>query len=445
MAKSKKSRRWPWILIVVLLVVGGAVWWVKIHSAVAAVQNHVHTAVVKKGTLTVHVYATGNVQANRTVDVKCQAGGVITSLPYQIGNLVKKGHVILTVDPTLENQAYQIAEQDYKQAKYTWQSAQLSYEIAKANLVTTRETDLANILSAKAQLQNDMLNYHRDQTLLKESLASQQTYDTDHTNVVKDQVALRLAQIAYDQLKQQAMQVQLQKLNVEQDKVAMAKAAFSVSQAQTNLSYTTVTAPFTGYVANVDVQRGQIIASATSNVGGGTTIMTLVDLSHIYINATIDEGDINRVKPGDKVQITAAGAPGITFPGKVVLIGPESIQDQTSTNTSTSTNENNIVTFQAQIEVLGSKRLLLKPGMTANLDIFTNRLPDVAYIPLQAVTIHHGHDMVTVVGPDGSQKTVVVTLGVRNDTDWQVVSGLKVGQEVVVHLGNAMSMWTPHH
>ncbi len=428
-----------------LLLIGGGVWWVKTHSASAAVRQHVQTASVKKGTLTVHVYATGNVHARRTVDVKCQAGGEIKKLPYQIGDLVKRHQVILTVDPTLELQALNIAEQDYKQAKFTWQTAQLSYEIAKENLVTTRQTDLANILSAKAQLKNDMLNYHRDETLLKENLASQQTYDTDYTSVVKDQQALRLAQITFDQLKQQALQVKLQELNVDLDKVAMAKAQFSVSQAQTNLGYCTVKAPFTGYVANVDVQQGQIIASATNNVGGGTTIMTLVDLSHIYINATIDEGDINRVKPGDKVQITAAGAPGVIFPGKVVLIGPESIQDQTSTNTSSSTSQSNVVTFQAQVEVLGAKRMLLKPGMTANLDIFTDRLANIVYIPLQAVTIHHGQDMVTVAGPGGVQKPVHVSLGVRNDTDWQVLSGLKVGQKVVVHLGNAMSMWTPHH
>ena len=445
MAKAKKTRKWPWLLGALVLVIGAGIWWLKIHSAAAAVQPHLHTAVVKKGTLTVHVYATGNVQANRTVDVKCQAGGEIKKLPYLIGDLVKRGQVILTVDPTLEEQALNIAEQDYKQARYTWQTAKLNYEIAKENLVTTRETDLANILSAKAQLKNDTLNYDRDKTLLKEGLASQQTYDTDYTDVVKDQQALRLAQITYAQLKQQTQQVQLQKLNVQLDKVAMAKAALGVSQAQTNLSYCTVTAPFTGYVANVDVQRGQIIASATNNVGGGTTIMTLVDLSHIYINATIDEGDINRVKPGDKVDITAAGAPGITFPGKVVLIGPESIQDQTSTNTSSSTGENNIVTFQAQVEVLGSKRMLLKPGMTANLDIFTNRLPDAVYIPLQAVVIHNGQDTVAVVDPDGATRTKDVTLGVRNDMDWQVLRGLKPGQKVVVHLGNAMSMWTPHH
>ena len=147
MAKAKKTRKWPWLLGALVLVIGAGIWWLKIHSAAAAVQPHLHTAVVKKGTLTVHVYATGNVQANRTVDVKCQAGGEIEKLPYLIGDLVKRGQVILTVDPTLEEQALNIAEQDYKQARYTWQTAKLNYEIAKENLVTTRETDLANILS----------------------------------------------------------------------------------------------------------------------------------------------------------------------------------------------------------------------------------------------------------------------------------------------------------
>jgi macrolide-specific efflux system membrane fusion protein len=89
--------------------------------------------------------------------------------------------------------------------------------------------------------------------------------------------------------------------------------------------------------------------------------------------------------------------------------------------------------------------MLLKPGMTANLDIFTNRLSNVIYIPLQAVVIHHGQDSVTVVEANGIKKNVIVTLGARNDTDWQVLHGLKAGQKVVVHLGNAMSMWTPHH
>jgi RND family efflux transporter MFP subunit len=443
-----------WIImgVIAIAAIGGGIAYHHYQAAAAAMPLPVHTATVKKGTLTVHVYATGNVQANRTVDIKCQAGGEITSLPtangnpdeqIQIGNLVKKGQVILTVDPTLELQAVTIAQQDLDQAKLTLKTAELSYEIARQNLITTRQTDEANLVSDQAQVKNDQLNVQRDATLLKENLAPQQTYDTDFTTLVRDQQAVRLAQVQIAQLKQQALQVKLQKVNVQLDQVAVQKAQSSLAQANTNLRYCKVTAPFTGYVANVDVQQGQIIASATNNVGGGTTVMTLVDTSHIYINTTVNESDINHVKIGDKVQITAAGAPGIVFPGVVDLIAPESIQDQNSSSTSGSTS--NIVTFQARIEVTGAKKQMLKPGMTANVDIFADKLSNVIYIPLQAVVIENNEDTVTVVMPDGKQISKPVTLGERNDLDWQVLHGLKPGQKVLIHLGVASSMWTPHH
>ncbi len=438
--------------VVAAAVIGGAVAYHHYQAAGATVAPKLHTAVVKKGTLTVHVYATGNVLANRTVDIKCQAGGEITSLPLangnpndqiEIGDKVKKGQVILTVDPTLELQAVTIAQQDRDQAKLTLETAKLNYEIAQQNLITARQTDEANLLSAQAQVKNDQLNVQRDATLLKENLAAQQTYDTDYTTLVRDQQAEQLAKVQIAQLKQQALQVKLQKLNVAMDTVAVQKAQASLDQANTNLGYCKVKAPFTGYVANVDVQQGQVIASATNNVGGGTTVMTLVDTSHIYINTTVNESDINHVKIGDKVQITAAGAPGVVFPGRVALIAPESIQDQSTSSTSGSTS--NIVTFQAKIEVLGSQKQLLKPGMTANVDIFADKLPNVVYIPLQAVVIENNEDTVTVVTPDGKQIFKPVTLGERNDLDWQVLHGLKPGQKVLIHLGVSSSMWTPHH
>ncbi len=446
------KKTWIIIGVIVIAAIGGGIAYHHYQAAAAAVPPPMHTAMVKKGTLTVHVYATGNVQANRTVDIKCQAGGEIISLPMgngisddqiQIGDLVHKGQVILKVDPTLEQQAVDIATASLKQAEYNLETSQLNYRIAQENLITTRQTDKANLLSAQAQVKNDLLNVQRDMTLLKENLAAQQTYDTDHTTLVRDQQAARLAEVQIEQLKQQALQVQVQKYNILLDQVAVRNAQSNLAQAKTNLGYCTVTAPFTGYVANVDVQQGQVIASATNNVGGGTTVMTLVDTSHIYINTTVNESDINHVKIGDKVQITAAGAPGIVFPGVVDLIAPESIQDQNSSSTSGSTS--NIVTFQAQIEVTGPKKQLLKPGMTANVDIFADKLPNVIYIPLQAVVIQNNEDTVTVVMPNGKQVSKPITLGERNDLDWQVLHGLKPGQKVLIHLGVASSMWTPHH
>ncbi|MGC8625207.1 MAG: efflux RND transporter periplasmic adaptor subunit [Phycisphaerae bacterium] len=443
-----------WIItgVIAIVVIGGAAAYHHYQVAGAEVAPKVHTAVVKKGTLTVHVYATGNVLANRTVDIKCQAGGEILSLPLgngnsdaqiQVGDLVKKGQVILTVDPTLELQAKTIATENLKQAHYTLQIAQLNYQIAQENLITTRQTDEANLRSAQAQVKNDQLNVQRDLTLLKENLAAQQTYDTDYTTLVRDQQTQRLDEVQLEQLKQQALQVQLQGLNVKLDEIAVKNAQANLAQANTNLGYCKVAAPFTGYVANVDVQQGQVIASATNNVGGGTTVMTLVDLSHIFINTTVNESDINHVKVGDHVQITAAGAPGVIFPGRVVLIAPESIQDQNSSSTNGSTS--NIVTFQSNIEVLGANKQLLKPGMTSNVDIFADKIPNAVYIPLQAVVIQNNEDTVTVVMPGGKQVSKPVTLGERNDLDWQVLHGLKPGQKVVIHLGVSSSMWTPHH
>ena len=437
-----------WLILVALVVGGGAgLFAYHRHEAALALANvpKPHTALVKRGMLSVHVYATGTVEANLTVQIKCQAGGQITKLPFQIGDVVKQGDLVLEVDPTLERQAKDLATQQLKQSKLDYKSALLNYQVAKLNLTTTRQTDEANLLSDQAQVANDKLNLQRDQTLLKENLAAQQTYDNDNTTLVRDQQTLRLAQVAIEELQTEELQVKLQKNAADLAEISVMNSSSQLNQARTNLSYTKVPAPISGVVSDVNVQPGQIIASALTNVGGGTTIMSLVDLSRIFIDTTVNESDINHIKVGDKVAVTAPGAPGKVFTGRVVLMAPVSQQDQASASGTTTASSSNIVTFQAKIEVLGKDKTLLKPGMTANVNIFADKIPNVLYIPLQAVVISNGQDMVTVVGKNGTMKSKVVNMGKRNDLDWQVVSGLKRGQKVLVHEAESTSMWSPHH
>ena len=437
-----------WLILGVLIVGGGAGFFAyRRHEAAMALANvpKPHTALVKRGTLSVHVYATGTVEANLTVQIKCQAGGQISKLPYQIGDVVKKGDLVLEVDPTLERQARDLARQQLNQSKLNYKSALLNYQVAKLNLTTTRQTDEANLLSDQAQVANDKLNLQRDQTLLKENLAAQQTYDNDKTTLVRDQQTLRLAQVAIEELQTEALQVKLQKNAADLADINVMNSSSQLKQAMTNLSYTKVPAPISGVVSDVNVQPGQIIASALTNVGGGTTIMSLVDLSRIFIDTTVNESDINHIRVGDKVAVTAPGAPGRVFAGRVVLMAPVSQQDQASASGTTTSSSSNIVTFQAKIEVLGKDKALLKPGMTANVNIFADKIPNVLYIPLQAVVISNGQDTVTVVGKNGAMKSKVVNMGKRNDLDWQVVSGLKQGQAVLVHETETTSMWSPHH
>jgi HlyD family secretion protein len=432
--KKKRSRRKWWIGgFIALLVIGLIVFW-RSQQQPAAITTDApgtSTAVVMRGDLTVHVYASGTVQANRTVDIRCQAGGEVTNLPYDLGETVKQGAIVLQVDPESEQRDYVIAQRTLEQSQLNANSAQLNLEAAQQNLDNNRRTYQSNLISDQAQVDNDQVNLQRDDTLLRENLASQQAYDDDKTTLIKDQQALQQAQVQIDQLKTQELQIQLQKLNVQLAQVQVESDQEAAAQAKLNLSYTTVIAPIAGIVSEVLVQPGQVISSALTNVGGGTDVMTLVDLSHVFVLATVNESDINKVHAGQNVQITAAGAPGKVFNGVVQLIGPVGTADA----------KTSVIEFQVKIEVVDPNKALLLPGMTANLDIQSDQLKNVLYVPLQAVRVQHGQYLVDIVDPEGNTTVTNVTVGDSNDQNWQIISGLKEGQKVVVHENDLSSVW----
>ncbi len=422
------------IVIIVLAAIAGGIWfYFNKQTASAPAANPVETALVKKGLMVVDVACSGTVNANQNVDIKCQAGGQIVKLPFQLGAVIKRGDLLLEVDPTPEEQALEVAQRNLEQAQFQYQTAQLNLKIAEQNLITDTTNAHANLLSAQAAAANDQILLNRTATLLKENLDSQEDYDNAKTTLTQAQASVALAQAAVNKLKTEALQVKLQGLSVKLANVAVESNEVAVKQAQINLSYTKVMAPLTGVVSNVAVQIGQVISSALTNVGGGTTILTLVDLSHIYVLANVNESDIDKVHLGDTVYITGSAYPGKVFLGKVVQMGP------------VGTNNSNVITFPVNVEVLGKDKQLLKPNMTAEVDIIANRLHNVVYIPLQAVQVQGRKDFVNVVGPDGKQTLTPVTLGVNNGREWQVLNGLKPGQQVVVYSGDYGSTWMRHH
>ncbi len=434
MAKAKKRKKWLWITLLIILLVGGGIFYKFSSRAAVAAGPHIFTAIVKQGTLRVHVYASGSVQANRTVDIKCQAGGQIVKLPYQLGQAVKKNDLLVEVDPKPELQAVTIAKHSYEQAKINYETAKLNLRIAQQNLVNDTQTDQANLISAQAQVENDKLNLSRDVALLGQKLVSEQTYDDDKTTLVRDQQAAALMQVKINQLATEKLQVRLQEQAVSLSKVQMQSQHEGLKQARLDLSYTKVYSQINGLVSSVLVQPGQIISSAITNVGGGTDIMDVVDLSRIFVMATVSESDINRVHRGEHVLITAAGEPGHVFHGVVDLIGPVGTADS----------KTNAIGYQVKIEVHGKDKRELLPGMTADVDILAKRLHNILFIPLQAVMIHHAHDTVDLEQAAGVFKPITVSLGMRNDRNWQVLGGLKKGQKLRLHLGDAMSRWRSH-
>ena len=177
------------------------------------------------------------------------------------------------------------------------------------------------------------------------------------------------------------------------------------------------------------MQKGQIISSGISNVGGGTTVLTLSDLSRIFVLASVDESDIGKVLVGLPVDVTADAYPGKQFTGKVERIAPKGV------------NTSNVVTFEVKIEVLGKGKALLKPEMTANVEILVAQKDDALIVPAEAVSRKGRQQIAVVANDDGTTEERPVKTGISDGARLEITEGLKEHETVLVREAEAESKW----
>ena len=180
--------------------------------------------------------------------------------------------------------------------------------------------------------------------MLTQTLASPEDFETAQTEASQAQTDLQNARIAKEQLKSQTVALDVKKEDVELARQQVQLDQISLQNAQQQMDYTTIQAPMDGVIADLQIQKGTIISSAISVVGGGTSVITLSDMSHIFVLASVDESDIGSVEVGQTVDITADAFPGKHFTGKVVRIAL------------TGVNTTNVVTFEVKIEVVSANK-----------------------------------------------------------------------------------------
>ena len=167
------------------------------------------------------------------------------------------------------------------------------------------------------------------------------------------------------------------------------------------------------------------MASGTGGFSGGTTILTLSDLSRMFVLATVDESDIGGVRLGQEARVTVDAYPGRVFKGKVVRVP------------TTGVNASNVVTFEVKVEVLDEAKALLKSVMTGVVTIVEDRRPDVLHVPTAAVTRRAGHATVTMA--DGSKRDV--QLGLEGTDSVEVADGLAAGDRIVLGTEELPTRW----
>lgn len=428
--RSKRPRRRLWWIValvaaIVLLALGAWLWQRQRAAAARAAAPAGRVVVVGRADVQQSIESSGKVEANLEVDIKCRASGEVVTLPFDVSQRVKKGDLLCQLDPTDEQLAVRAAEATLAQSTAKLEQARSSLAKAQQAIVTTRMRNEAALASAKVRAANAGAKADRQRQLVAQELGSQEAYETAQTDAALALADQRAAEVAVEELKQQEIDLEFQR-----QAVAMAEAERSTSQIaldtqKQQLAYTTVYAPIDGTVSDLQVQLGTIVASGTNAVNGGTTILTLADLSRVFVMATVDESDIGAVRVDQPARIAVDSYPGRTFAGRVVRVAVKGV------------NASNVVTFAVKAEVLDEAKDLLKPEMTGNVTIVQADRPNVIAIPAGAVTRRAGRSYVTLDG--GAEREV--TIGVQGAETYEIAGGLAEGERIIVNDVEVPSIW----
>ena len=285
-------------------------------------------------------------------------------------------------------------------------AGQVIAELDRTNLMSELSSAQASLKSAQSELDYQKTNYERYKALYDKGLISANDFEQ--------------ARLSYVQAQQKTQQQKE-----------------SVKKAQTNLGYATITSPIDGVVLSKEVEEGQTVASSFSTP---TLFKIARDLTDMRVIADVDEADIGDVKEGQRVTFTVDAFPDDTFEGQVTQVRQEA------------TTESNVVTYEVVISAPNDD-LKLKPGLTANVVIFTMEAKDVLAVPSKALRFTPREAMLnsdeTITDTDAKEKVwvkegsnlkaVAVETGMTNGTLTQITKGLKPGTHVLTEV-NAMQV-----
>ena len=428
------------IAVVILAIVGGLWWFVRRGAKPSDNPAPRKTAIVTRGDIEIYVEATGSVESNLDVDIKCKASGEIISLPYDVSDrvprLVEGGNeaeaLLVALDPIDESRRVERAQAARDAAQAAVNQATHGLAIAKEELRVARLEATAGIAAAAAQADLDQLQLERQKQMLQRGASTQNELDIAAAAARISQAKLQTARAAEEALKRLELGVARRQADIDLAGANLGAAEVDLADAQQRLTETKVYSPIDGVVTRRDVQIGQIIASGIVNIGGGTTLLTVSDLSRVFVVAAVDESDIGRLVEtgalGQATTITADAYAGRGFEGKVVRITPRGVT------------EANVVTFAVKIEVLGEDKALLLPKMTANVRILARRKPKVLLVPIAAVRYERDSPFVEV-RRDGEFRRQAVTLGLHGTDQVEVLEGLRPGEEVAL-AGGVVTRWS---
>ena len=420
------------VLLTVIVVLAAGGWYLYATYRGAAEKDNPtepQTVQVTRGPLRIVVEATGRVIPNLEVEIKSKASGEVVKLPFDVSDPVKKGVLLVQLDPVDEERSVRKQEVALAVSEAKLAQARLGYQVDEQALKTDTRQARAQLASAEAALKEVQAKLTRATQLFERKMTSQEGYDAAESTAAKSAADVEVVRATIEALATQeiALKSRQHDILIAEQQIELDKIALDESRQR--LNETKVVAPIDGVVSERDIQIGQIIASGTNNVGGGTTLMKLADLSRIFVLASVDESDIGKIAPGQNVTLTADAYPTLQFTGRVVRVATKGV------------NTSDVVTFEVKIEVEGENRRLLKPEMTANIEVLVYEKVDALLVPVEAVSRRRGTPVVRVPGASDTAEQRAVTIGMTNGEHVEILSGLNEGDAIELRENATQSRW----
>jgi HlyD family secretion protein len=361
----------------------------------------VRTARVKKGEVNSFIKVTGVVEANETVRVTSEIMGQAKEVKVKDGEEVNKGDVLIVLGD--EQIKIQVA-----QAQATLDAIQASSDKIKSG-ARPQEIKQAESALLQAKMNRDSVeeNYQRMEKLFSEKAISEQQYEQAKNQYEMADVQYQSAQESYELIIEGAAEEDIKSVEAQ---VRQTKAALDMAKYQ--LKNTQITAPISGKVTSIAVSSGEMVAPSVP-------LLSIIDVSRIFVKVGISEKDISKIKEGQTVHLEIDAFPEEKFRGEVVSKGVA--VDQMSK------------TLEVKIEIL-QPEVGIPVGVFARGDILVKTDQDALIIPSSALTRTKDGIYVYVI-EEGIARQKEVVLGIIQDERVEILDGLSEEDEIVV-LGN---------
>ncbi len=398
------------------------------------------TAVVVPRNISFAISAAGEITPAEQVSVRPEVSGRIATMPVDLGDKVKKGAVLFTLDDSdlqIERSQRQTEIEATKLqiegARLTLEKLQLDFDRTKQIFEnklpldrSQRQTDIEaaklQIEGARLALEKLQLNFDRAKQLYDNKLLAKEVFENAKAELDQARNTHALARNNYDKLLTREV-LENAKIDVDlaRNNHALARNSYerslkALQLVEDRISKTKNTAPFDCTILTRPVSVGQAV-SGSGGVNSGTEVLTVADLSELIINAHINQADVTRLTVNQKVQIEVEAVAGLKLFGRVDRIAPQA------------TIKNGIKGFSTRIIVKNDEKSGVRPGMTANLTIPLQAADNVLAVPLAAVFSDQGERFVYVKQGEKFARSPIL-LGVTDYDFAEVTKGLEGGETV---------------